>query len=171
MCQCQESIRPWESIPAGLRSNWDIRWLLLKYHESDCDKFGNTLVHQREPEVHQGAPGSAGNRPGSTDDKPGSTDDKHGSPADKSGNTSNRSRAVWETQLPLCERCWCTWKSYLLLIVQRFLKLMYLECILIYVSMYLCIYVSIVLPIYTRYIWTGCRRCLGAIGGAPQNDE
>jgi len=25
---------------------------------------------------------------------------------------------------------------------------------------HLCIYVSIKLPIYTRYIWTGCRRCL-----------
>ena len=36
---------------------------------------------------------------------------------------------------------------------------------------HLCIYVSIWLPIYTRYIWTGCRRCLRAIRGAPENDN
>ena len=49
-------------------------------------------------------------------------------------------------------------KSSLLLIVKRFSKLMHSVCILIYVSMYLCIYVSIELPIYTRYIWTGSTR-------------
>jgi len=40
---------------------------------------------------------------------------------------------------------------------------MYSVCILIYVSMKL--------PIYTRYIWTGCRRCFRAIWGAPENDD
>jgi hypothetical protein len=36
---------------------------------------------------------------------------------------------------------------------------------------HLCIYVSILQPIYTRHIWTGCRRCLRAIRGAPENDN
>jgi len=36
---------------------------------------------------------------------------------------------------------------------------------------HLCIYVSIYLPIYTRYSWTGCRRCLRASRGAPENDD
>jgi len=48
------------------------------------------------------------------------------------GGTVNHCRAVWEKQLWEC--CWCAWKSYLLLIIQRFLKLMYSVCILIYVS-------------------------------------
>jgi len=30
-----------------------------------------------------------------------------------SGSTSNHSRAVWEKQHLLWERCWCTWKSYI----------------------------------------------------------
>ena len=54
-----------------------------------------------------------------------------------SGSTSNHSRAVWEKQHLLWERCWCAWNSLLLKIVQRFLKLMYSGCIVIYVSMYL----------------------------------
>jgi hypothetical protein len=33
--------------------------------------------------------------------------------------------------------------------------------------MYLHIYVSMYLSIYTWSIWTDCRRCLSAIGGAP----
>jgi len=32
-----------------------------------------------------------------------------------------------------------------------------------------CIYVSIQLPIYTGYIWTGCRKCLWAIREASEN--
>jgi hypothetical protein len=46
---------------------------------------------------------------------------------------------------------------------------MYSVCILIYVSMYLCIYVAI--HLHTVYIWTGCRWCLSAIGGAPQDGD
>ena len=33
------------------------------------------------------------------------------------------------------------------------------------------IYVSIWLPIYAQYIWIGCRQCLGAIQGVPENDD
>ena len=40
---------------------------------------------------------------------------------------------------------------------------MYSVCILIYIF--------IELPIYTQYIWTGCRRCLREIHGAPENDD
>ena len=40
---------------------------------------------------------------------------------------------------------------------------MYSVCILIYLS--------IKLPIYTRYIWTGCGRWLRAIRGAPENED
>ena len=36
---------------------------------------------------------------------------------------------------------------------------------------HLSIYVSILLPIYTRHIWTGCRRCFRGIRGAPENDD
>jgi len=63
-----------------------------------------------------------------------SAGDKPGSSGDMSGCTSNHSRAVWEKHL-LWERCWYAWKSQLLLIVHRFLKLMKSVCILIYVSM------------------------------------
>jgi len=56
------------------------------------------------------------------------------SPGDMSANPSNHSSEVWETEhLPLgC--CRCAWNSYLLLIIQLFLKLMYAGCIHIYVS-------------------------------------
>jgi len=60
----------------------------------------------------------------------------------KSGSTSNDSRAVWEEQHVLWECCLCTWKSYLLLIVQWFSKLMYSVCILINKFMYLYSYPS-----------------------------
>ena len=40
---------------------------------------------------------------------------------------------------------------------------MYSVCILIYLFIWL--------PIYTQYIWTGRRRCLRGIGGAPENDD
>jgi len=40
---------------------------------------------------------------------------------------------------------------------------MYLLCILIYVI--------ILVPTYTQYIWTGCMGCLGAIEGAPEDDN
>ena len=33
------------------------------------------------------------------------------------------------------------------------------------------IYVSILLPIFTQYIWTGCRRCFRAIQRGPENDD
>jgi hypothetical protein len=79
-------------------------------------------------------PGSAGGRPGNADHKPGST-------GDKPGNTSNHRKAVREIH-SLSERCWCARKSELLLIVQRFLKLMHSVCILIHVSIYLCIYIA-----------------------------
>jgi len=42
---------------------------------------------------------------------------------------------------------------------------MYSVCILIYVSMYLYSYPS------TRYIWTGCGRCLRAIRAAPEDND
>ena len=58
-----------------------------------------------------------------------------------SGSTSNQGRAVWEKHL-LWKRGRCAWKSYLLLIVQQFLKLIYAVCIPIYVSMYLYSYPS-----------------------------
>jgi hypothetical protein len=71
----------------------------------------------------------------------GNTGSESGSTSDMSGSTSNHSRAVWEKH-HLREHCWCVWTSYLLLIVQRFLKLMYSVCIPIYVSMYLYCYPS-----------------------------
>jgi hypothetical protein len=33
------------------------------------------------------------------------------------------------------------------------------------------IYVSILPPLYTRYIWTSSSRCLRAIRGAPENED
>ena len=36
---------------------------------------------------------------------------------------SSSDKAVWEKQYHLWARCWCAWKSQLLLIVQRFLQL------------------------------------------------
>jgi len=40
--QFQEGIRPYEGIPAGLRSNWDLWWLVREHHGSGCEKFGST---------------------------------------------------------------------------------------------------------------------------------
>jgi len=74
---------------------------------------------------------------------PGSVCDIPGCASDMSGSTSNHSRAVWGKHHLLWECCWCPWKSYLLLIIQQFLKLMYSVCILIYVTMYLYSYPSI----------------------------
>ena len=90
--------------------------------------FRNTLEHRRELLDHLGAPGSASNMSGSA--------------CDKSGSTSNHSGAVQENNFVL-ESCWWAWKSWLLLIVQRLLNIIYSDCILIYISMYLCIYESI----------------------------
>ena len=116
-----------------------------------------------------GAPRSAGDELLSTSDKrestgnkPGITGDQPASTGAKSGSASNHSRAVWEKYL-VWQRCWCAWKSELLLIVQQFLKLMYSVCILIYVS--------ISLPINTWYIGTACRRCLRANRGAPEHED
>ena len=143
---------------------------------STGENFGCTWEHLGAPATSLGvpsrslgAPGSAGEMPGSAGDKSGSAGDKTGSADDKSridgdqsGSTSTHSRAVWVKHL-LWERCWCAWKSYLLLTIQRLLTLMYSVCILIYVS--------ILLPIYTWYIWTGCRWCVRAIRGAPEHDD
>jgi len=52
MRQFQESIRPYEGIPAGLQINWE---------------------HRRQPWKHLESPGSAGDTPGSTGDMSGST--------------------------------------------------------------------------------------------------
>ena len=38
-------------------------------------------------------------------------------------------------------------------------------------SVCILIYESILLQIYSQYIWTGCRRGLRAIRGAPENDD
>jgi hypothetical protein len=81
---------------------------------------------------------------------------------DKSGSTSYHSRAVWERKYFLRKHCQCSWKSQLLLIIQRFLTLI--------LSIWILINVSRLLSIYTRYILTGCRWCLRAIAGAPQNN-
>jgi hypothetical protein len=54
-----------------------------------------------------------------------------------SGSASNHSRAAWEKHHLLWERCRCAWYSWLRLIVQRYLKLMYSGYIFIYVSKYL----------------------------------
>jgi len=85
MRQLQESIRPKEGIPAGLRSNWDLRWLAQGYQGSDCDKLENTSECQRELWVDLWTAGSAGDRPGSADDQAGSI--------------SNRCQAVWENNI------------------------------------------------------------------------
>jgi len=70
-----------------------------------------------------------------------------GSADDKPGSTWERRRHVWE-------------------------HLESQSCILfVFSSMNVCIYVSISLPIYRCYIWTGCRRCLRAIRRAPENDN
>jgi len=65
-----------------------------------------------------------------------------GSAGDMSGSAPNHSRAVWDKQHLLWERCRWASNSWLRLIVQRFLKLMYSGCIVIYVSMYLYSYQS-----------------------------
>jgi len=43
-----------------------------------------------------------------------------GSSNHKLGSTSNRHKVVWKKHSLLWERCWCTWKSWLLFIVQCF---------------------------------------------------
>ena len=73
---------------------------------------------------------------------PWSAGDKPGSAGDESASTLNHSSGVSEKQHLLWERCWCDWKSLLLVIIQRFLKLLYSVCILIYGSMYLYSYPS-----------------------------
>ena len=98
--------------------------------------------HSCWPSKQLGAPTTSLGVPGSTVDKPGSTVDKPGSAGDMSGSTSNHRRAVQEKQHLLSERCWCAWKSELLLMVQWFLKLINSVCILIYVSMHLYSYPS-----------------------------
>jgi len=80
------------------------------------------------------SPGSAGEKSCNANYKPGSTSDNSGSASDMPGSTSNHCKPVWE-KWHLWERCRCAWKSQLQLIIQRFLKLMYSVCILIYVSL------------------------------------
>jgi len=36
-------------IPASLQSNWNLRWWLQEYHESDCDRFWSTWKHLGAP--------------------------------------------------------------------------------------------------------------------------
>jgi hypothetical protein len=73
----------------------------------------------------------------------------------------NSSRAVWEKYHLLGECCWCTWKSFILHLIQWHLKLMHLVCILIYASMYLCIYIAIYLQtIYLNWLQMVLRRKL-----------
>jgi len=52
MCQFQEYIRPLQGIPAGLQSNWEVRWLVQVYDGSDCDMFGNTSERRRQSWKH-----------------------------------------------------------------------------------------------------------------------
>jgi len=110
------------------------------------DKHGSTSDNPGSAGDKPGSagnkPGSAGDKPGSAGNKPGSAGNKPGSAGDISGSTLNHSKAAREKQYLLWECCWCTWKSWLLLIVQRFLKLMYSVRIIIYISMYLYNYPS-----------------------------
>jgi len=106
-----------------------------------CEHLEAQAISLGVPTISLGAPGStsvkcgcASDKTGCTGDKSGCADDRPPSAEDKSGSTSNHSRAVWEKQHLLWGRCWCTWKSYLLHIDQRLLKLMYSVSILIYVS-------------------------------------
>jgi len=94
--QFQESIRPYKGIPAGLRSNWDLRWLVQEYHGSNCEKLGNTAERCRELWVHLGAPASAGDKPGSADKMSGSADDKPGHADNQPGRTCERRWHAWE---------------------------------------------------------------------------
>jgi len=93
-----------------------------------------TWEHRRQAWEHLEAPATTLGAPATTLGAPTTTLGAPGSAGDKPGCTSNHCRAVLEKQHLLCERCWSAWKSQLLLIVQRFLKLMYSVCILIYVS-------------------------------------
>jgi len=80
-----------QGIPAGLRSNWDLWWLVLVYHGTDCDQFENTLECRRELWVHLGAPWCAGDKSGSTDDQSGSADAKSRSADNESGSANDKS--------------------------------------------------------------------------------
>ena len=71
-----------------------------------------------------------------------STINKSGSADHKPGNISNHHREARDKHHILCKCCWCTWISYLLLIVQRLLNLVYSVCILISECMYLYSYPS-----------------------------
>jgi len=84
------------------------------------EHLGGPAISLRALTTSLGAPGCAGVRSGCA--------------GEKSGSISNHSRAVWEKQHLLWERCWSAWKSWLLHIDQRLLKLMYSVCILIYLS-------------------------------------
>jgi len=96
----------------------------------------------------------------------GSAVNKPRSAGDKSGSILNHSEAVWEKQHLLWECCWCAWKSELLLIIQRFLKLMYSVCVPIHFSMYLYSY-----PSTHSISGLAADSVMRAIRGAPQNDN
>jgi len=90
-----------------------------------------------QPGEHLAVPETSMWTPGNSSIKLGSANYHLGSTNAKRLSMLYHSRAGWEKHYLLWECCWCAWKSYLLLIVQRFLKLMYSVCILINMSMYL----------------------------------
>ena len=102
-----------------------------------------SLLHRcSSPEVKLGAPGSTCNKvrnanpkPGSVNHKPRSTNNNPGSTDHESWSIFNHGRGVWEIHHLLFDCCLCALKSNLLLIIPYCLKLRYLACMLINVSM------------------------------------
>jgi len=106
----------------------------------------------------------------------GSTDRKPSSDGEMPGSTWNNHRAVWEKQHLPWECGWGSLKSQLLLIVQQFFKLSYLLSILIHISMYQRIYVSMDLWICDathlhRVYLDWQERYLKAIAGMPGDED
>ena len=102
------------------RSTMGVIVISLRTPQCARETFGSTWQHLGSPTTRLGVPMISVGVPTSSLEAPGST--------------SNYYRAVWENEHLHWERCWFAWKWLLLLIVQRFLQLMYSVCILIYVS-------------------------------------
>jgi len=102
---------------------------------------------------------------GSAGDKPGSADDKTGSTWERRRQTWERRRHVSEHVNSQLRSVGKTTSSFGMLLVRLEIiattyRSMIFKTHVFSLYSHLCIYVSIKLPIETRYNWTGCRRSL-----------
>ena len=127
--------------------------------------------------------GNASNKPGSADDKPGNTWVRRRQTWVRRRQTWVHRRQTWVHRRQVWVHLDSQWSSLretssslgTLLVRLEIIATTYHSTIVkthvFSLYSHLCIFVSIELPIYTQYIWTGCRRCLRAIRGSPENDD